>query len=318
MQKIEVAKVSRRRVLAMAGVSAGAALFARRPLFAKDEGIVPTMVNAAAKAKIETQSIRRNISVLEGSGGNIAVLSGRDGKLLVEAGFAVSRPAVTNALAAINADPIKHLINTHWHTDHTDGNAWLHAAGAEITAHENTRKRLSVATRVEGWDWTFPAAPAGALPTEVFATEHEIRRNNTLITLKYYGPAHTDSDVWVYFTDADVVHVGDTWWNGVYPFIDYSTGGSIDGQIRAAEANLASFNNNTIFIPGHGPVGGRAEVAEFRDMLVTVREKVAALKKQGRSVNETIAARPTAAYDAKWGQFLVTPAMFTGLVYTGV
>jgi glyoxylase-like metal-dependent hydrolase (beta-lactamase superfamily II) len=317
MQKIEVA-VSRRRVLAMAGVSAGAALFAGRPLFAKDEGIVPTMVNAAAKAKIETQSIRRNISVLEGSGGNIAVLSGRDGKLLVEAGFAVSRPAVTNALAAINADPIKHLINTHWHTDHTDGNAWLHAVGAEITAHENTRKRLSVATRVEGWDWTFPAAPAGALPTEVFATEHEIRRNNTLITLKYYGPAHTDSDVWVYFTDADVVHVGDTWWNGVYPFIDYSTGGSIDGQIRAAEANLASFNSNTIFIPGHGPVGGRAEVAEFRDMLVTVREKVAALKKQGRSVNETIAAKPTAAYDAKWGQFLVTPAMFAGLVYAGV
>lgn len=318
MEKTEVAKVSRRQVLAVVGVSAGAALFARRPLLAKDEGIVPTMVNAAAKAKIETQTVRRNISVLEGSGGNIAVLTGRDGKLLVEAGFAVSRPAITDALAAINADPVKHLINTHWHTDHTDGNAWLHAAGAEITAHENTRKRLSVATRVEGWDWTFPAAPAGALPAEVFATEHEIRRNNTLITMKYYGPAHTDSDVWVYFTDADVVHVGDTWWNGVYPFIDYSTGGSIDGQIRAAEANLKSFNSNTIFIPGHGPVGGRAEVVEFRDMLVTVREKVAALKKQGRSVNETIAAKPTAAYDAKWGQFLVTPAMFTGLVYAGV
>jgi glyoxylase-like metal-dependent hydrolase (beta-lactamase superfamily II) len=317
MTQTESAGISRRRLLTMAGLSAGATLLARRPLFADEEGIVPTMVNAAAKAKITTQPIRRNISVLEGSGGNIAVLTGKDGKLLVEAGFAVSRPAITNALSSINADPIKHLINTHWHTDHTDGNAWLHAAGAAITAHENTRKRLSVATRVEGWNWTFPAVPAGALPVKVFATEHEVRQNGTRITLKYYGPAHTDSDVWVNFTEADVVHVGDTWWNGVYPFIDYSTGGSIDGQIQAAEANLAAFTSKTVFIPGHGPVGGRSEVAEFRDMLVAIREKVAALKKQGRSLNETIAAKPTAAFDPKWGQFLITPAHFTGLVYQG-
>jgi glyoxylase-like metal-dependent hydrolase (beta-lactamase superfamily II) len=276
------------------------------------------MVNAAAKAKIIVHPVRRNISVLEGSGGNIAVLTGKDGKLLVDAGFSVSKPAITNALASINTDPIHHLINTHWHTDHTDGNAWLHSAGAAITAHENTRKRLSVDTRVEGWSWTFPAAPAGALPATVFASDHEMRRNNTRIILKYYSPAHTDSDVWVNFTDASVVHVGDTWWNGVYPFIDYSTGGSIDGQIRAAEANLAAFTDKTIFIPGHGPVGVRSDVAAFRDMLVAIRGNVATLKKQGRSLDETIAAKPTAAFDAKWGQFLITPADFTGLVYMGV
>jgi glyoxylase-like metal-dependent hydrolase (beta-lactamase superfamily II) len=318
MTPTESIGISRRRLFEIAGLSAGAAVLARRPLFAKDEGIVPTMINEAAKAKISVQPIRRNISVLEGSGGNIAVLTGRDGKLLVEAGFAVSRPAITSALASINADPIQHLINTHWHTDHTDGNAWLHAAGAEITAHENTRKRLAVATRVEGWEWTFPAAPAGALPAKVFASEYEMRRNDTRITMKYYGPAHTDSDVWVNFTDADVVHVGDTWWNGVYPFIDYSTGGSIDGQIQAAEANLAAFTGKTIFIPGHGPVGSRSDVAEFGDMLVAIRENVSALKKQGRSLSETIAAKPTTAYDAKWGQFLITPAHFTALVYQGV
>jgi glyoxylase-like metal-dependent hydrolase (beta-lactamase superfamily II) len=318
MTPTESIGISRRRLFEIAGLSAGAAVLARRPLFAKDEGIVPTMINEAAKAKISVQPIRRNISVLEGSGGNIAVLTGRDGKLLVEAGFAVSRPAITSALASINADPIQHLINTHWHTDHTDGNAWLHAAGAEITAHENTRKRLAVATRVEGWEWTFPAAPAGALPAKVFASEYEMRRNDTRITMKYYGPAHTDSDVWVNFTDADVVHVADTWWNGVYPFIDYSTGGSIDGQIRAADANLAAFTKKTIIIPGHGSVGDRSGVAEFRDMLVAIRENVAALKKQGRSLSETIAAKPTTAYDAKWGQFLITPAHFTALVYQGV
>ncbi len=310
--------MKRRDFVELVGLSAGAALLVRGPLFANEQGIVPTMVNAAAKAKIAVHPVRRNISFLEGSGGNIAVLTGKDGKLLVDAGFAVSRPAIANALTSINADPIKHLINTHWHTDHTDGNAWLHSAGAAITAHENTRKRLSVATRVEGWQWTFPAAPAGALPAKVFAAEHEVRQNDTRITLKYYGPAHTDSDVWVHFTDADVVHVGDTWWNGVYPFIDYSTGGSIDGQIQAAEANLKAFTDKTIFIPGHGPMGGKSDVAEFRDMLVTIRGNVAALKKQGRSLNETIAAKPTSAFDAKWGQFLITPALFTELVYAGV
>jgi glyoxylase-like metal-dependent hydrolase (beta-lactamase superfamily II) len=142
--------------------------------------------------------------------------------------------------------------------------------------------------------------------------------NDTRLLLKYYEPAHTDSDISVNFTEADILQVGDTWWNGVYPFIDYSTGGSIDGAIRAAETNVAAVTEKTIVIPGHGPVGGRSDLAEFRDMLVAIRQKVAALKKQGRSLEETIAARPTATYDAKWGQFLITPAIFTGLVYQGV
>ena len=313
---VEGMQISRRRFFAVSGI--GALLFARRPLLAAEDGIVPTMVNAAANAKIVTYTLRRNISVLEGSGGNIAVLSGRDGKLLIDAGFSVSRPALSTALTAISSDPVKHLINTHWHTDHTDGNAWLHAAGAAITAHENTRKHLSAATRVEGWSYTFPAAPPGALPAEVFKTGFAMRRNDTRLLLKYYEPAHTDSDISVNFTDADVLHVGDTWWNGVYPFIDYSTGGSIDGSIRAAEDNLAAITSSAIVIPGHGPVGGKSDMTQFRDMLVAIREKVAGLKKEGRSLDETIAAKPTASYDAKWGQFLITPAMFTGLVYQGV
>lgn len=308
------AVMSRRQTFAITT----AAVLNGRSLYAKAVGIVPTMVDAAAKAKISVQPIRRNISVLEGSGGNIAVLTGRDGKLLTDAGFAVSRSSISKALSSINSDPVKHLINTHWHTDHTDGNTWLHAAGAVITSHENTRKHLSVATRVEGWQWTFPAAPSGAMPVNVFTDRHELGLNDTRIQLKYYGPAHTDSDVWVHFTEADVVHVGDTWWNGVYPFIDYSTGGSIDGQIRAAEANVKAFTSSTVFIPGHGPVGNRSDLVEFRDMLVAIRANVAALKKQGRSLAETVAAKPTSAYDGKWGQFLITPAMFTSLVYAGV
>jgi glyoxylase-like metal-dependent hydrolase (beta-lactamase superfamily II) len=145
-----------------------------------------------------------------------------------------------------------------------------------------------------------------------------MQRNNTTLVLKYYGPAHTDSDIYVHFTEADVIHVGDTWWNGDYPFIDYSTGGSIDGQIQAAEANLRLITDEMIVIPGHGPVGRRPDVVAFRDMLVTVRSSVSALKKEGRTLEQTVAAKPTAEFDAKWGQFLISPAAFVAVVYAGV
>ena len=194
----------------------------------------------------------------------------------------------------------------------------MHSAGATITAHENTRKRLSTSTRVEGWSYTFPPAPAGGIPTTVFDDEYHVHHNDTRMALKYYGPAHTDSDISVFFEEADTIHVGDTWWNGFYPFIDYSTGGSIDGMIRATERNLTIVTDKTVIIPGHGPVGNKAGLTEYRDMLVAIRNNVAELKKQGKSLSETIAAKPTAAYDTKWGQFLMTPAIFTGLVYSGV
>jgi len=281
-------------------------------------GIVPTMLHEGSQAKINVHPIRRNISVLEGSGGNIAVLIGKEGKLLIDSGFTVSKTRLVEALNNLSSDPITQLINSHWHIDHTDGNSWVHSAGATITAHLNTKKHLSTSTRVEGWQYTFPPSPAGALPTTIFDDEHHAHHNDTNIALKYYGPAHTDSDISVLFEEADVIHVGDTLWNGIYPFIDYSTGGSIDGMIRAAERNLRVTTDKTVVIPGHGPVANKASLTAFRDMLSTIRNNVAALKKQGKSLSETIAARPTAAYDAKWGQFLITPAFFVTLVYSGV
>ena len=165
---------------------------------------------------------------------------------------------------------------------------------------------------------TFPRAPPAALPAIVFRGLTALHFNGTAVALDPYPPAHTDSDVRVTFPAADVVHVGDTWWNGHYPFIDYSTGGSIDGSIRAAEANVDSATDGTLVIPGHGPVGGKRELTEFRDMLRSVRDAVAGLKKQGRSVEEAVAAKPTARFDAKWGTFVVGPDTFTRLVYAGV
>ena len=314
---ITLSNLSRRQFISTS-LGASALMLAPRRQFAKETGIVPTMIQAASEATIQVNRLRRNIAVLEGSGGNIAVLTGKDGKLLIDAGFTVSRPRISAALNSLSADPITRLINTHWHVDHTDGNAWLHAEGAAITAHENTKKHLSTSTRVDDWSYTFPPAPQEALPTIIFHDAHRLRHNETALTLEYYGPAHTDCDISVVFEEADVIHVGDTWWNGFYPFIDYSTGGGIDGMIRATKRNLSVVTDKTIIIPGHGPVGSKAGLSEYYNMLVAIRGNVSKLKKQGKSLVETIAAKPTAAYDAKWGQFLMTPAIFTKLVYPGV
>ncbi len=290
-----------------------------REVFAQAKGIVDGMRSEAVTALIKVHKLRGNISVLEGSGSNIAVLTGPDGKVLIDAGITASRRRILEALSSLSNDPIRQLINTHWHFDHADGNEWLHKEGATILAHENTRKHLANATRVEDWDFNFPQSPSDALPTEVFSQSKALTANKTTIALRYYGPAHTDSDISVTFEEPEILHTGDTYWSSIYPFIDYSTGGSIDGTIRAAEANLEAATASTIVIPGHGsPVSNKAELQQYRDMLVKIRDNVAALKKAGRSLEDTIAAKPTAAYDAKWGQFAVSPALFTKLVYMGV
>jgi glyoxylase-like metal-dependent hydrolase (beta-lactamase superfamily II) len=282
----------------------------------KPSGSPVDKINAeAAKSEITVQHLRRNVSVLMGSGGNIAVLTTTSGKLMVDAGIGMSRPRLSRALDGLGSGPVKFVIDTHWHWDHTDGNAWLHELGATVVAHENTLRRLSETVRVEDWNHTFPPAPLGARPTVVVETDKNIDFDDETAELHYYGLSHTDSDLYVYFRKADVLVTGDTFWNGVYPFIDTATGGSIDGMIRAANANIARVSDSTLVISGHGPVGRRADLIEFRDMLTKIRENVANQKRQGKSAEQTVAAKPTAAYDAKWGHFVIDPAFFTRLVY---
>ena len=178
---------------------------------------------------------------------------------------------------------------------------------------------MSEVQRVDDWDYNFLPLHPGGIPSEVFAAEHALKLNGATIRLKRYRPAHTDSDISVAFGEADVLHNGNTYWNSIYRFIDYSTGGSIDGMIAASDANLAATTNKTIIIPGHGgPVSNKSELQEFRDMLAAGRENIAALKKKGRSRDEIVAAKPTAAFDAKWGGGPIDPGFFARLVYEGV
>ena len=318
MKSDEILSVSRRHFIVSAGLTAAAFGLAPSYLRAAPQALVEKARQSGTSAKITTQTLRGNISALIGSGGNIGVLTGTDGKLIIDSGYFTSQKQIADAMAGVSGDPIKHLINTHWHFDHTDGNEWVHSAGATIMAHENTKKHLSTTTRVEDWNFTFPPLPAGAIPTDVFNADKTLHLNGATIALKYYGPAHTDGDISAYFSEADVLHTGDTWWNGYYPFIDYSTGGSLDGMIRAAEANVARVTDKTIVVPGHGPVGGKTEMIEYRDLLASIRDRVAALKEEGKSLNEIVAAKLTAAYDAKWGTGFVNGEFFTKLVYKGV
>jgi glyoxylase-like metal-dependent hydrolase (beta-lactamase superfamily II) len=311
-------EISRRHFLAAGGLTVAAACVNPRGLFADEGDLVEQAFKEAATAKLTVQTLRRNISVLLGAGGNIAVLTGADGKLMVDAEIVTAGPKVAAALAGINGDPVKQLINTHWHFDHTGRNDWVHKAGASILAQENTRKHLLKDVRVEGWSHTFPAAPAGAIPSTVFGEDYTVQANDSTLVLKHYLPAHTDSDISVHFTEADIFHTGDTFWNRNYPFIDYWTGGSIDGAIRAAEANIAKVTDKMLVIPGHGAVSGKADLILFRDVLVKIRDKVAALKKQGLTLLEIVAAKPSARTDEEWGKSFINPSAFIALVYQGV
>ncbi|WP_421846337.1 MBL fold metallo-hydrolase [Novosphingobium sp.] len=276
-------------------------------------------INAAAAADpITIQKLRGGMAMLSGSGGNISVLAGADGLLLVDAGIAVSRAKIENALRSVGKGPVRYVVNTHWHWDHTDGNGWLRQSGATILADRKVRRRLGETIRVVEWEHTFtPIAPRD-LPNQILTADKLLKFGGETISIRHYRPGHTDGDMSVYFRQADVLATGDTFWNGMYPFIDYVGGGSIDGAIRAANANIVATGPHTQIVPGHGPLGNRTQLIAFRDMLVTVRNKVAALKARGKSADQVVAARPTAALDPQWGQALISGELFTRLVYRGV
>jgi len=241
--------------------------------------------------------------------------TGADGDLLVDASFPAAVPPVLKAIAATSSDRPATLINTHWHFDHTGGNEGLHAAGFKIMAHENTRIHLARGEEIKLLHVTSQPAAAGALPSITIDKSARLWTNGDSVDVIHFDPAHTDSDVYIHFHKADVLHMGDTWFHGIYPFIDESTGGGIGGMIAACDKALAVAGKDTKIVPGHGPVGTRADLEKYRDMLVGVREKVAMLKAKGLSEKEALAQKPTAEWDSLMGAGIMTPEAFAGIVY---
>ncbi len=269
----------------------------------------------ALKTPITTTKLYDNVYLLQGFGGNMALQTGAEGNILIDSSFSTSVPKVREAIAAVSHDAQDALINTHWHYDHTDGNEGLHAAGFTVYAHRNTRERMSTAQTISFFHLVMPASPSGALPSITFDDSLHVWHNGDSLDLVHFDPAHTDTDIYIHFHNANVLHVGDIWFNGMYPFIDEATGGVIGGMIHASEKALAVADNNTKIIPGHGPLGSKADLQKYHDMLSSVRDKVAALKASGASEQEAIAKKPTADFDPAWGKGAFGGDAFTGIVY---
>ena len=268
-----------------------------------------------SKVEMKTIPIAGGVHMLVGDGGNLGVSSGNDGVFLVDDQYAPLTEKIRAAIAKLSNKPIRFVINTHWHWDHTGGNENLGKTGSLLVAHENVRKRMSVEQFVAAFNERVPASPAVALPVVTFTDTVTFHWNDEEIRVFHVAPAHTDGDSAVHFRKANVLHTGDLYFNGLYPFIDIDSGGSIDGMIAAVDLLLSAGNPQTRIIPGHGPLSSPAELRVYREMLAGVRDALGMLIRQGKSRQEAVAARPTAPWDAAWGNGFLKPEEFAGIIY---
>ena len=266
-------------------------------------------------APIVPQKLTDSITLLSGPGGNVVVLNGADGKLIGDTFVQPAWPHLKDELDKIGSAPVKTAIDTHWHFDHSDNNASLRAAGATLVAHDNTKKRMSETHTLAVLNLTFSPSPAAALPQQTFSQSHKITMNGESVSLVHVPPAHTDSDIYIHFEKANVLQTGDIFFNGFYPYIDSGTGGSVSGMIAGAAKLLAVADNNTKIVPGHGPLGNKADLMKYHDMMTTVREHLQKLKSSGKTVQEAVAAKPFADLDAAWGKGLFNSDTFIQIAY---
>jgi cyclase len=259
-----------------------------------------------------------DVYLLTGPGGNIAVLAAKDGVVLIDDGVPGRTKDILDGVATVAKQPVTSLVNTHWHYDHTGGNEYIGKAGIKIFAHQNCRERLSKDTVIEAFQRNFPAVPKVALPTSTFTDNAALYQGDEIIQLTHVPPAHTDTDIFIHFQNANVLHAGDIFFNGVYPFIDYSTKGWIGGMVNAADKILGLVDAQTRIIPGHGPMATRDDLRASRDMQAAVGDRISASIKAGHSLEETVAAHPSKDFDTKWGNGFMKPDLFTAIVYRGI
>jgi cyclase len=255
-----------------------------------------------SKIEVRTERISDTVYVLFGAGGNIGLSVGEDAVFAIDDQYAPMTAKITAAIAKITPKPVKFILNTHWHGDHTGGNENFGKAGALIVAHDNVRKRMNAEQFNEAFNRRTPPSPTGALPVVTFAGAVTFHLNGDEIRAIHMPNAHTDGDAVVHFLNSDVIHMGDIYWNGMYPFIDTSSGGSAEGTIAAMDKVLAIATDKTRIIPGHGPMSGKAEMKSQRDMLAAISGRVKEMVAAGRKLEEILAADITAPYDARYGK----------------
>ncbi len=270
---------------------------------------------AYAEVTIKVHNVRGSVSMLTGQGGNIGVSAGDDGVFMIDDQFAPLSRKITDAIESISDEPIRFLLNTHWHSDHTGGNENFGRAGATIIAHENVRKLMSTNQEIKFFKAKIPARTGAALPVITFNDRATFFLNDEQIEVRHLPPAHTNGDSFVIFKVANVIHTGDVFFNGIYPFIDREHGGSLAGMIQSAKIIASYADDETKIIPGHGAMANKADLLRFIDMLSHTKKQLDKAKQSGKSIAQIIADKPLAEISAQWGKgFLSTDNFITMLL----
>ncbi|MBD8524317.1 MBL fold metallo-hydrolase [Pseudomarimonas arenosa] len=280
-----------------------------------------TLTSAGAQSgmvEITSTDLGHGLHMLQGSGGNIGLSVGDDGVVMIDDQFANLTPAIEAKVRQLSDQPIRFVLNTHWHHDHTGGNENLGKAGAVIVAHHNVRKRMEAGGFMEAFKREVAPAVGDALPVVTFGHDIQFHLNGLTLDARHISHAHTDGDAYVYFPQANVLHTGDLYFNGFYPVIDWGSGGHIDGMVQAVDKLLAIVDDNTKIIPGHGPLSNKAELETYRNMLAKVAQRMNALVADGNSLEQVKAAKPSAEFDATWGNGFLKIEPWVEMVYQGV
>jgi glyoxylase-like metal-dependent hydrolase (beta-lactamase superfamily II) len=273
-----------------------------------------------SKTTLKTTPVTAGLSMIEGAngfaGGNVLVSLGDDGAFIVDDELQSMTPKLKAALAALSKKPVRFVVNTHWHADHTGNNVAMAASGAVIVAQDNVRKYLSVdqVRTIHGQKMTTPATPPAGLPVVTFTDDVTLHLNGDEVHVIHMPPAHTDGDAIVHFKKANVIHTGDVVTAG-YPLVDAESGGTYEGFIAASEKIMALADDATKIVPGHGPVMSKADLAARHKMLLEVRDRVAKLVSAKKSLDEIQAAKPLADLDAQWAQGFIKADVLLEMVY---
>jgi glyoxylase-like metal-dependent hydrolase (beta-lactamase superfamily II) len=283
-------------------------------------GLLGLAAPAAAQdeVQIETLPLRGGVYMMAGKGGNIGLFIGEDGTFLIDDQFASLTEKHLAAIRAVGGGEPKFLINTHYHADHTGGNENLGKVGAVIFSHDNVRERLTVETVIEAFNMVTPPLPKAGLPVVTFSTDVTFHLNGDTLRAYHVPRAHTDGDSVIHFKKANIIHTGDIFFNGFYPFIDVVHGGTVKGMIEAADGILALADGDTQLIAGHGPIGDKAQLQAYRDMLATAYQRLSALRAKGMGVEEAVAQRPLDDLEERWGKGLFSGEKWIGLIYEGL